>query len=171
MRPIVLSLIFSAGVALALAALMTVESVRHMLIERAQLEQSYDVGQGGRFGLQELAFGVLFDHPFGIGPFSGSAAVGWVICIGRVVAYDPLTQTMTFIYEPHVPTRFSSSICSMSSTTIYTRSICFSSITLNELEMKPCCCVPALLRMLLQTKHKPGLCIFLSFLRFTVDSV
>jgi hypothetical protein len=36
--------------------------------------------------------------------------VGWVICIGRVVAYDAITQTVTFVYEPHVPTRFSSMI-------------------------------------------------------------
>jgi hypothetical protein len=36
--------------------------------------------------------------------------VGWIICIGRVTAYDATTQTMTFIYEPHVPTRFSSMI-------------------------------------------------------------
>jgi hypothetical protein len=36
--------------------------------------------------------------------------VGWIICIGRVVAYNAGTQTMTFIYEPHVPTRFSSMI-------------------------------------------------------------
>jgi hypothetical protein len=56
------------------------------------------------------AGGVFGAGPFGIGPFSSSLAVGWIICIGRVVAYDPLTQTMTFIYEPHVPTRFSSSI-------------------------------------------------------------
>lgn len=39
-----------------------------------------------------------------------SGSVGWIICIGRVVAYDVTTQTMTFIYEPHVPTRFSSMI-------------------------------------------------------------
>jgi hypothetical protein len=56
------------------------------------------------------AGGVFGAGPFGIGPFSSALAVGWVICIGRVVAYDPLTQTMTFIYEPHVPTRFSSTI-------------------------------------------------------------
>ena len=47
-----------------------------MMLERAQLEQSYDVGKGGRFELQELALGVLFDHPFGIGPFAFSAIYG-----------------------------------------------------------------------------------------------
>jgi hypothetical protein len=41
---------------------------------------------------------------------TGGSPVGWIICIGRVVAYDATTQTMTFIYEPHVPTRFSSMI-------------------------------------------------------------
>lgn len=36
--------------------------------------------------------------------------VGWIICIGRVVSYDAATATVTFIYEPHIPTRFSSAI-------------------------------------------------------------
>jgi hypothetical protein len=43
-------------------------------------------------------------------PHSNIGPVGWIICIGRVVAYSVTTQTMTFIYEPHVPTRFSSMI-------------------------------------------------------------
>ena len=34
--------------------------------------------------------------------------VGWVICIGRVTAFDGSTNTVTFIYEPHIATRFSS---------------------------------------------------------------
>jgi hypothetical protein len=57
-----------AGVALLLVALLSVSSLRTMLLERAQLVQSYDVGEGGRFRLQELAFGTLFDKPFGLGP-------------------------------------------------------------------------------------------------------
>jgi O-antigen ligase len=76
MRPIILGLVFVAILALALAALMSIDSVRQMMLERAQLEQSYDVGSGGRFELQELALGVLLDHPFGIGPFAFSAIYG-----------------------------------------------------------------------------------------------
>jgi len=36
--------------------------------------------------------------------------VGWIICIGRVTAFDLSTMTLTFIYEPHVPTRFSNMV-------------------------------------------------------------
>ena len=32
--------------------------------------------------------------------------VGWVLCIGRVTAFDGGTNTITFIYEPHAPSRF-----------------------------------------------------------------
>ena len=40
-----------------------------MFQERAQLIQSYDVGQGGRFLLQELALGAVLNFPNGMGPF------------------------------------------------------------------------------------------------------
>jgi hypothetical protein len=69
MRPIALALLSAAVLAVVLVALLSIHSVRQMLLERAQLTQSYDVGQGGRFGLQEIAFGLLFDKPFGLGPF------------------------------------------------------------------------------------------------------
>ncbi|MBV9261182.1 MAG: O-antigen ligase family protein [Pseudolabrys sp.] len=61
------------GAALALfAALLSVSSIGDMLTQRAQLLQSYDVGEGGRFRLQELAFGLMFDKPFGLGPLEFS---------------------------------------------------------------------------------------------------
>ena len=33
--------------------------------------------------------------------------VGWILCIGRVTAFDVPSTTVTFIYEPHIATRFS----------------------------------------------------------------
>jgi len=67
----VLALTATAVVALLLlfAFLMSFESIAQMLKERAQLLQSYDVGQGGRFVLQELALGALLQFPTGMGPF------------------------------------------------------------------------------------------------------
>ena len=50
-------------------------SVRHMMLERAQLTQSYDVGEGGRFELQGIALDLLFDKPFGLGPFAFSRSM------------------------------------------------------------------------------------------------
>jgi O-antigen ligase len=76
MRPIVLGAASVAVLALALVAVSTIESVRDMLMQRAQLVQSYDVGDGGRFVLQELAINTLFDHPLGLGPFEFSRIYG-----------------------------------------------------------------------------------------------
>jgi hypothetical protein len=61
----------AAGVvalALLLVVLLSFDSIGGMFRERAQLIQSYDVGQGGRFRLQELALSDLLDFPNGMGP-------------------------------------------------------------------------------------------------------
>jgi hypothetical protein len=62
------------------------------------------VGLGGRLTQDYASLTTGSPNTFGQGP------VGWIICIGRVTAYAAGTQTVTFIYEPHVPTRFSSLI-------------------------------------------------------------
>jgi O-antigen ligase len=67
----VLALAATAVVLLSLlfAFLMSFESIADMFKERARLLQSYDVGQGGRFLLQELALGSVLEFPTGMGPF------------------------------------------------------------------------------------------------------
>ena len=47
----------------------TFQAVRDMYAVRAQALQYYDVGEGGRFRLQELALGALLNYPNGMGPF------------------------------------------------------------------------------------------------------
>ncbi len=76
LRPIVLGVGALVAIVVALIALSSIESVRAMLFERAQLTQSYDVGDGGRFFLQEIAFSTLFEHPLGLGPFEFSRLYG-----------------------------------------------------------------------------------------------
>jgi len=76
MRPILLTIASAVGLALALAALLSIQSVRDMLLDRAHLTNYYDVGEGGRFDLQEIAVGLLFDKPFGLGPFEFSRLYG-----------------------------------------------------------------------------------------------
>jgi hypothetical protein len=67
--------IFGLGIAgvVALAAFiaiaLTFDSIRETFEQRAQLFQYYDVGEGGRFRLQELALGAVLDFPYGMGPF------------------------------------------------------------------------------------------------------
>jgi hypothetical protein len=64
------------GIAILVVALLSIGSLRSMLLERAQLIQSYDVGTGGRFQLQELALNALLDQPFGLGPFEFARIFG-----------------------------------------------------------------------------------------------
>ena len=52
-----------------LAILLSFDSIGEMFRERAQLIQSYDVGEGGRFRLQELALSSVLNFPNGMGPF------------------------------------------------------------------------------------------------------
>lgn len=65
---------------------------------------------GGVFQVSGATFvvgGLLYAGPAGLLTQDYASllpAVGWVICVGRAIAAD------TFIYEPHVPTRFSSMV-------------------------------------------------------------
>jgi hypothetical protein len=69
----VVALVVLAGfVAVAISA----GSLGEMLEQRAKLTQNYDVGSGGRFGLQELAVGAVLKHPAGMGPFEFSRVYG-----------------------------------------------------------------------------------------------
>ncbi|HTL63462.1 MAG TPA: O-antigen ligase family protein [Pseudolabrys sp.] len=58
---VVLSLVF--------LFLLSFDAIQGMFEERARLIQSYDVGQGGRFLLQELALTAVLNFPYGMGPF------------------------------------------------------------------------------------------------------
>ncbi len=58
-----------AVLGLAIVVLLSTDTIGQMFSQRAQLVQSYDVGEGGRFRLQELALSTLLDYPAGMGPF------------------------------------------------------------------------------------------------------
>ena len=58
-----------AVLALLFLALLSFNAIQDMFDERAHLIQSYDVGQGGRFRLQELALAAVLNFPYGMGPF------------------------------------------------------------------------------------------------------
>jgi hypothetical protein len=69
-----LRILFITGIStLALAVfivfLLSIPVIHDMFTERAHLLQSYDVGQGGRFLLQELAVTDVLKYPNGMGPF------------------------------------------------------------------------------------------------------
>ncbi len=59
-----------------IAILLSFDTIADMFQERAQLIQSYDVGSGGRFVLQEQALTALLTLPNGMGPFGFSTTHG-----------------------------------------------------------------------------------------------
>ncbi len=71
-----LSVIGLAALAAFIALALSFHSVSSMFTERFHLVQSYDVGQGGRFRLQELALAALLKYPNGMGPFEFSVVHG-----------------------------------------------------------------------------------------------
>ncbi len=58
-----------------LVLLLSFNSVQEMFAARAHV-QSYDVGEGGRFQLQELALRALLEYPIGMGPFEFARVYG-----------------------------------------------------------------------------------------------
>jgi len=75
-RLVVLTMAAVAGLAVLTAGAMSIGSLGEMLEQRAKLTQSYDVGSGGRFGLQELAVGAVLKYPAGMGPFEFGRVYG-----------------------------------------------------------------------------------------------
>ncbi len=68
MRIVTLSALGLAALAVLLVFLLSFSSIGSFFFERAQLVQSYDVGQGGRFGLQQKALAAILEFPGGLGP-------------------------------------------------------------------------------------------------------
>ena len=76
MRIVALGAIAIAAVAGFIVITLSFNSVANMFQQRAQLIQSYDVGSGGRFRLQELALSELLNYPNGMGPFGFATVHG-----------------------------------------------------------------------------------------------
>ena len=75
-RLIVLSTVAVIGLTVFVAGAVSVGSLSEMFQQRAKLTQSYDVGSGGRFGLQEKAVDAVMKHPAGMGPFEFARVYG-----------------------------------------------------------------------------------------------
>lgn len=76
MRIVGLGVAGIAAILVFVVVLLSTTSLGSMFAQRAQLIQSYDVGTGGRFMLQELAIGSVLDFPNGMGPFEFSRVYG-----------------------------------------------------------------------------------------------
>jgi uncharacterized membrane protein len=75
-RILLFAAVAAFGTVLLVAAMMSVDAVRDLFLERAKAIQPYDVGPGGRFWEQRLALDVILDHPNGMGPFEFSRVFG-----------------------------------------------------------------------------------------------
>lgn len=67
-RIIFLSILGAGIVAVLLIALLSIESVRSLFLDRLTLEKSYDSGEHGRFGIQANSIQYLLMSPQGFGP-------------------------------------------------------------------------------------------------------
>jgi hypothetical protein len=76
LRIVTLTAIAAAALAALLVVLLSIDSIGGMFKERAQLIQSYDVGSGGRFRLQEIALSSVLSFPNGMGPFEFARVYG-----------------------------------------------------------------------------------------------
>jgi hypothetical protein len=76
LRLIVLSAVAMIGLTVFVAGALSVGSLGEMFQQRAKLTQDYDVGSGGRFGLQERAVEAVMKHPAGMGPFEFARVYG-----------------------------------------------------------------------------------------------
>jgi hypothetical protein len=65
-----------AALAALLALALSFDTIAAMFNERFHLINSYDVGEGGRFRLQELALAAMLQYPNGMGPFEFSRVYG-----------------------------------------------------------------------------------------------
>jgi len=68
MRIVFISIAGIGGISLIIAGLLSLEAVADLLKERLSINQSYDVGETGRFGRHALGALLALDMPFGIGP-------------------------------------------------------------------------------------------------------
>ena len=76
LRIFILSAVSVVLLVAAIAVLISIPAVQLMVKERVHLINSYDVGQGGRFRMQEMAVTSVLLSPNGLGPFGFATAAG-----------------------------------------------------------------------------------------------
>lgn len=67
-RMLLIAIAGAALLMLVLAALLSINSVRELFLQRFNIAENYDTGATGRFGRQSYAFDLALANPWGIGP-------------------------------------------------------------------------------------------------------
>lgn len=75
-RLVVVGVAGVVAVVLMIVVALNIPAVSDLLEQRAQLEQSYDVGHLGRFQRHAIGFNMMLDHPLGIGSLEFGRAFG-----------------------------------------------------------------------------------------------
>jgi hypothetical protein len=116
-RIVLLSIIGAIVVAVLVTALLSIEQVRDLFLDRATLIKNYDAGETGRFGRQLASIPILLDRPWGFGPtyyrrifgadphnvyLNAFAAYGWIggityplLCLSTLAAGWKAMMTRT----------------------------------------------------------------------------
>ena len=71
-RVVAVAIIGMAVIVAFVAALLSIGKVAELFMERATLDQSYDVGRYGRFGRYVMGINMALENPLGIGPLQFS---------------------------------------------------------------------------------------------------
>ncbi|HVZ54547.1 MAG TPA: O-antigen ligase domain-containing protein [Pseudolabrys sp.] len=127
LRIFVLTAVAIATLAALLVFLLSFSAIGNMFTERAHLIQYYDVGQGGRFRLQELALTDLLNWPGGMGPFEfarihgvqqhnvylqaflvygWTGAMGYILLLLTTIYVGLRTSLIRTPWQPYVITAF-----------------------------------------------------------------
>jgi O-antigen ligase len=114
-----------AVLAAAVAMMLTIPSVSGMLADRAHLFNSYDVGSGGRFTLQQLALTAVLEYPNGMGPlefgringlqqhnvylqaflvYGWAGAMAYLLLIGATLAVGLRASLLRTPFQPYLIT-------------------------------------------------------------------
>ncbi|WP_020178392.1 hypothetical protein [Methylopila sp. M107] len=74
---ILVTCVAAAGAAIVLiVGMLQIPAVQKLMVQRASLEQSYDVGHGGRFANHTIGWRMALEEPLGIGIFQFAKKVG-----------------------------------------------------------------------------------------------
>jgi hypothetical protein len=114
-----------AAFAALVLIMLSIPSVSSMLAERAHLFNSYDVGTGGRFTLQQLALSAVLDYPNGMGPlefgrvnglqqhnvylqaflvYGWAGAMAYIVLIGATLLVGLRTSFLRTPFQPYLIT-------------------------------------------------------------------
>jgi O-antigen ligase len=116
-RVVLLAIAGALVLAAFLAALLSIEQVRELFLDRATLIKEYDAGETGRFGRQVASIPILLERPWGFGPtyyrrifgadphnvyLNAFAAYGWIggvtyplLCLSTLAAGWKAMMTRT----------------------------------------------------------------------------